>query len=113
MAEALVLGAKAGVDPAVIVEVLSGGYAQSRVMDARGKRVISGDFQPGFKSRFHYKDLNIVMSAARDYDVPLPMTGLAHQLFAAMQVAGRSDLDHTGVITVLEDLAGAQARTKR
>ena len=112
MAEALVLGAKAGVDPAVIVEVLSGGYAQSRVMDARGKRVISGDFQPGFKSRFHYKDLNIIMSAGRDYDVPLPMTSLAQQLFAAMQAAGRGDLDHSGVITVLEDIAGTQARKR-
>jgi 3-hydroxyisobutyrate dehydrogenase-like beta-hydroxyacid dehydrogenase len=112
MAEALVLGAKAGVDPAIIVEVLSGGYAQSRVMDVRGKRVIGGDFEPGFKSRFHYKDLNIIMSAGKDYGVPLPLSSLAQQLFAAMQVVGRGDLDHTGVITVLEDLAGSEARTE-
>ena len=112
MADALVLGAKAGVDPAIIIQVLSGGYAQTRVMDVRGPRVIRGDFQPGFKSRFHYKDLNIIMKTANDYGVPLPATGLVHELFAAMLAAGRGDLDHSGIITVLEDLAGVQARTK-
>jgi 2-hydroxy-3-oxopropionate reductase len=112
MAEALVLGAKAGVDPAIIIQVLSGGYAQTRVMDVRGPRIIRGDFQPGFKSRFHYKDLNIIMQTASDYGVPLPVTSLVHELFAAMVAAGRGDLDHSGIITVLEDLAGVQARTK-
>lgn len=112
MAEALVLGAKAGVDPAIIIQVLSGGYAQTRAMDVRGPRVIRGDFQPGFKSRFHLKDLNIIMKTASDYDVPLPVTGLVHELFAAMVAAGRGDLDHSGIITVLEDLAGVQARTQ-
>jgi 2-hydroxy-3-oxopropionate reductase len=112
MAEALVLGTKAGVDPAIIVQVLSGGYAQSRVMDVRGSRVTHGDFQPGFKSRFHFKDLNIIMKTGNDYGVPLPVTSLVHELFAAMLAAGRGDLDHTGVITVLEGLARVQARTK-
>jgi 2-hydroxy-3-oxopropionate reductase len=113
MAEALVLAAKAGVDPAIVVQVLSGGYAQSRVMDARGSRVIKGDFQPGFKSRFHHKDLSIIMRTGKDCDVPLPVTSLVHQLFTAMEAAGRSDFDHTGVITILEDMAGVEARTKR
>jgi 2-hydroxy-3-oxopropionate reductase len=112
MAEALVLGAKAGVDPAVVLRVLSGGYAQTRVMDVRGPRVIQGDFQPGFKSKFHLKDLNNIMRTAADLEVPLPMTGLAHELFTAMVAAGRGDLDHSGIITVLEGLAGIQARTK-
>jgi 2-hydroxy-3-oxopropionate reductase len=112
MAEALVLGAKAGVDPAIIIQVLSGGYAQTRVMDVRGPRVIRGDFQPGFRSKFHLKDLNIIMKTANDYGVPLPVTSLVHELFAAMVAAGRGDLDHSGIITVLEDLAGVQARTR-
>jgi 2-hydroxy-3-oxopropionate reductase len=112
MAEALVLGAKAGVDPAIIVQVLSGGYAQSRVMDVRGPRIIHGDFEPGFKGAFHFKDLNIIMQTGNDYGVPLPVTSLVHELFAAMLAAGRGDLDHTGVITILEDLAQVQARTE-
>jgi 2-hydroxy-3-oxopropionate reductase len=111
MAEAFVLGAKAGVDPAVILKVLGGGYAQTRVMDVRGPHLIRGDFEPGFRSRFHYKDLNIIMETAKRLHVPLPATALAHELFAALLAAGRGDLDHSGVITILEDLAHVEART--
>jgi len=112
MAEALVLGTKAGVDPAIIVEVLSGGYAQNRVMDVRGPKIVQGDFEPGFKSRFHYKDLNIILQTGKDYQVPLPASSLVHELYGAMIAAGRGEMDHSGVITVLEDLAKVEARTK-
>jgi 2-hydroxy-3-oxopropionate reductase len=112
MAEALVLGAKAGIDPAVILKVLSGGYAQTRVMDVRGPKIIQGDFAPGFKSKFHYKDLNIIMETAKALQVPLPATALAHELFTALLAKGRGDLDHSAVITILEELAGVQARTR-
>jgi len=112
MAEALVLGAKAGVDPAIIIKVLSGGYAQTRVMDVRGPRAIKGDFEPGFKSAFHYKDLNIIMQTATDLHVPLPATAVAHELFSALMAHGRGDLDHSAVVTILEEMAGIEARTK-
>ncbi len=112
LAEALVLGAKAGVDPAVIIKVLSGGYAQTRVMDVRGPRMIQGDFEPGFKSKFHYKDLNIIMETAKALNVSLPATALTQQLFSALLAAGRGDLDHSAVLTLLEDLAKVQARTR-
>jgi 2-hydroxy-3-oxopropionate reductase len=113
MADALVLGAKAGVDPAVVVEVLSGGFAQSRVMDVRGPRVIEGIFEPGFRSALHYKDLNIVREAARAYEASLPASALAHELFGAMQAQGWGDLDHSAVLRVIELLSGAEARTER
>ena len=112
MAEALVLGAKAGVDPAIVVKVLSGGYAQSRVMDVRGPRIVKGDFAPGFRSRFHYKDLNIIRETARAYQCALPASALAHELFSAMQANGWGDLDHSAVIKVIELLSNAEARTE-
>ena len=112
MAEALVLGAKAGVDPEIIIKVLSGGYAQTRVMDVRGPRLIQGDFAPGFKSKFHYKDLNIIMDTARRLHVPLPATAVAHELFSALLAAGGGDLDHSAIIKVIEALAGVEARTR-
>jgi 2-hydroxy-3-oxopropionate reductase len=112
MAEAMVLGAKAGVDPAIVLQVLSGGYAQSRVMDVRGPRLIQNDFEPGFKSRFHFKDLNIIRETARVYGCSLPASALAHELFSAMQANGWGDLDHSAVIKVIELLSNVEARSK-
>jgi 2-hydroxy-3-oxopropionate reductase len=112
VAEALVLGAKAGVDPATIVKVLSGGLARCGVLENRGERIVKGDFAPGFRSRLHYKDLNIIMRTSNDFGVPMPVTSAVHELFNAMLVKGRGELDHTGLITVLKDLAGIEARTK-
>lgn len=113
MAEALVLGAKAGVDPAIIIQVLSGGYAQTRVMDVRGPMAIRGNFEPGFRSRFHYKDLNIIMDTATSLQVPLPATAVAHELFTALMATGRGELDHSAVVNIIEDMAGVEARTKQ
>jgi 2-hydroxy-3-oxopropionate reductase len=112
LAEALVLGTKAGVDPAVIVKVLRGGYAQTRVIDVRGPKMIRRDFTPGFKGRFHYKDLNIIMKTALDYGVPLPATSVVHELFASMMAKGNGELDHSAILTVIEDLAGVKVQTK-
>ncbi len=113
MAEALVLGAKAGVDPAIIVKVLSAGYAQTRVMDVRGPRIINGDFEPGFRSRFHYKDLNIIRETARAFGCSLPASALAHELFSAMLANGWGELDHSAVIKVIEQLSNCEARTRQ
>jgi 2-hydroxy-3-oxopropionate reductase len=74
--------------------------------------MIQGDFGPGFKSKFHYKDLNIIMETAQALNVPLPATALTRQLFSALLAAGRGDLDHSAILTLLEDLAKTQARAK-
>ncbi len=109
--EALTLGAKAGVDPATIVQVLSGGLARCGVLENRGQRMVRGDFGPGFRVRLHYKDLNIVRQTCKDYGVPLPVTALVHELFATALTKDRGELDHTGLLTVVEELAGILART--
>ena len=112
MAEALVLGCKAGVDPEIIIKVLSGGYAQTRVMDVRGPRIVKGDYTPGFRSRFHYKDLNIIRETARAYGASLPASALAHELFTAMQANGWGDLDHSAVVKVIELLSNCELPVK-
>ncbi|MEW6750283.1 MAG: 2-hydroxy-3-oxopropionate reductase [Candidatus Latescibacterota bacterium] len=111
VSEALVLGAKAGVDPLKIVQVLGGGLARCGVLENRGERMVKGDFQPGFRVRLHYKDLNIIMKTGNDYTVPLPVTSVVHELFNTAMGKGRGELDHSGLLTVLEDLAGIEART--
>jgi len=108
--EALVLAAKAGVDPARVVQALAGGLAGSRALDLKAPKVLSRDFAPGFRSKLHYKDLGIALATGSAYGVPLPVTGLIHELFGAMLAAGRADLDHSGIVTVIEDLARIEVR---
>jgi 2-hydroxy-3-oxopropionate reductase len=111
VSEALTLGARAGVDPAKIVQVLSGGLARCGVLENRGQRMVRGDFEPGFRIRLHYKDLNIIRQTSKDYGVPLPATAAVHELFATAMAWDRGELDHSGLLTVIEGLAGIQART--
>jgi 2-hydroxy-3-oxopropionate reductase len=112
VSEAITLGAKAGVDPIKIVQVLGGGLARCGILENRGERMVKGDFNPGFRMRLHYKDLNIIMKSGNDYKVPLPVTSVVHELWTNAMVKDRGELDHTGLLTVIEDLAGIQARTK-
>lgn len=106
VSEALVLGSKAGVDPAKILQVLSGGLAANRVMELRGASMVAHDFTPGGRVRFHHKDLGFALETARRYGVSLPVTALVDQMFASLEVKGRGDLDHSALLTYLEDLAG-------
>lgn len=105
ISEALVLGSKAGVDPASILRVLGGGLAANRFMELRGPSMIEHDFAPGGRVRFHHKDLGIALALARTTGTPLPVTALVDQMFASLEATGRGDLDHSALLTYLEDLA--------
>jgi 2-hydroxy-3-oxopropionate reductase len=105
ISEALVLGAKAGVAPDIILKVLSGGLAQNRIMDLRGSSMIRHSFEPGGKAAFHLKDLKIAKQVAQEYSVVLPMGTLVEQLFTALVASGKGDLDHSALLTVIESLS--------
>ena len=111
VSEALTMGTKAGVDPIKIVQVLSGGLARCGVLENRGERMVNGDFDPGFRIRLHYKDLNIIQKTSNDFGVPLPVTSEVFELFKTAMVKGRGDLDHSGLLTIIEDMSNIQART--
>src|SRR5919201_3232648 len=100
VSEALVLGSKAGVDPAVILQVLSGGLAANRVMEVRGPNFLQHNFQPGFKIALHHKDLGIALAAGREYGVPLPVTALVDQMLQALKQRGQGEQDHSAVLTL-------------
>ena len=103
--EALVLGSKAGVDPANILRVLGGGLAANRFMEQRGPSMLARDFAPGGRVRFHHKDLGIALALARASGVSLPVTALVDQMFASLEASGRGDLDHSALLLYLEELA--------
>jgi 2-hydroxy-3-oxopropionate reductase len=103
--EALVLGSKAGVDPAVILRVLSGGLAANRVMEVRRHNFLAHDFTPGFKVRLHEKDLAIALATAREQGVPLPGTALVEQMLIALTQRKMGERDHSALLALLEDWA--------
>ncbi len=105
VSEALVLGSKAGVDPAKIVEVLNGGLAASRVLEMRGPTMIEHNFTPGFRVNLHRKDLGIALSTGKENGVSMPATALVSQLFDALAATGSGDLDHSALVTIYEQLA--------
>jgi 2-hydroxy-3-oxopropionate reductase len=105
IAEALVLGAKAGVDPALIRQALLGGYAGSRLLEVHGQRMIEHAFDPGFFVKLHDKDLHIVLDMARSLSVAAPVTALAAQHFNALIADGDGELDNSAMLKVYERLA--------
>ena len=106
--EALVLAQKAGVDPSKVRQALLGGFAESRILDVHGQRMLDRSFKPGFRARMHVKDLSIALGAGREYDAPLPGTAQTMELYKALLAAGRGDDDHSALVTVLERLAGTE-----
>ena len=113
MGEALVYGAKAGIDPALLVEAMSAGMARCGALDIKAPKVLAGDFKPGGKIDSQVKDLRYAMQMARKLKVSLPVTSVVNELFHAVQYAGRGDWDHAAIITLIEEFAGVTARSPR
>ncbi len=105
VSEGLVLGSKVGIRPEILLQVLSGGLAQNRVMDLRGPTMITHHFEPGGKAWFHRKDLGIALQLARAYDVSLPLTALVDQFFTTLIANQQGNMDHSALMTVIETLS--------
>ena len=109
LAEALTFAKKAGLDRELTLTALAGGLAGSKCLDQKKPNYLANTYNPGFKIDLHFKDLGLIMESARALGVPLPATAVVQELFNALRVKGRGGLDHSGMITLLEDLAGVSA----
>jgi 2-hydroxy-3-oxopropionate reductase len=105
VAEALVLGAKAGVDPVTIRKVLLGGFAQSRILEVHGERMLEHRFEPGFFARLHRKDLQIVMDMARPSGAAVPQSAIVAQLLDTLIAQGDGELDNSAMVKFYEAAA--------
>jgi 2-hydroxy-3-oxopropionate reductase len=110
IAEALVLGSKAGVAPDRVVEVLSGGLASNKVLEVKGEKFLSHEFAPGGKVEYHRKDLGIALEAGREYEVTLPVAAFVDQMFGVLEAKGRGGWDHSALLTLLEERSGDRTR---
>lgn len=106
MAEGLLLAQQAGLDLEKALRVLTGGYANSRILEVRGPKAIAGDFQPGFKAGLHFKDVKIALDSARDLNLPLPFSALAAQFYQAIINRGEGHLDASALMRELARLQG-------
>jgi len=109
--EALVLAAKAGIDPRKVIEITSVGGARTGAMETRGPRMVRRDFAPGFSTSNMYKDLTGAMKLADECGVSLPATAVACEILRAAKTQGKGDLDSCCVMTVLEALAQTEVRS--
>jgi 2-hydroxy-3-oxopropionate reductase len=102
VSEALVLGSKGGVAPEKILDVLGGGLAGNKVMEAKREKMLEHSFDPGFRIELHHKDLGIALAAGREYGVTLPVTAVVDQMLETLKMRGKGDLDHSAILTLIE-----------
>jgi len=111
MSEALIFGAKAGIDLSKMHQAISGGAAGSWQMTNLAPRVFQRDFSPGFMVKLQQKDLKLVLHEADQMRLALPATSLVHSLFNALETTGAGDEGTQALVKVLERLAGVEVKS--
>ena len=105
IAEAIALSRKAGVDPMKVRAALMGGFAQSRVLEVHGERMITGNWKPGFKAKLFKKDLGIAMNTLAEHGVPAATSAVVQQLVNAQIAAGEGEEDYSGIAKAIFKMA--------
>ncbi len=108
VAEALTFARKNDVDPAKVRDALMGGFAGSRILEVHGKRMLDNDYTPGFKTKLHQKDINIVMQTAKELGLALPGAALVMQHLNALMGTGNGELDSAAVMKIIERESGME-----
>jgi 3-hydroxyisobutyrate dehydrogenase-like beta-hydroxyacid dehydrogenase len=112
VAEALVLAAKADIDPQKVIGITSVGGARTGAMETRATRMIKHEFSPHFSTNNMYKDLSSALKLAEEVGASLPATSIAREMLRAAKSQGKGDLDSCVVVTILEAMASIEAKTK-
>lgn len=105
VSEALLFASKAGANPENVRKALLGGFAQSKILEVHGERMIKRTFNPGFRIKHQQKDLNNALSAGRALGLSLPGSANAQELYNAVSADGGADLDHSALVLALERMA--------
>ena len=109
--EGMVLAAKGGIDPKLMLEILDNSAAKSGLISYKAPFVFRRDFEANFAVKWMDKDIGLMLDAGKELGVPLPLTGLTRQLFQTAIAAGHGDEDICSTIKVLEDLTGVQVKS--
>jgi len=104
VAEAVTLCEKAGANPNKMIEALSGGWADSKVLKTHGKRMIDKDFTPKGKTSVHLKDMNNILECAYNYNLHLPISKLVKEMYKSLVENGYGEIDHSSLYKEIERL---------
>ena len=104
VAEAITLCEKACVDANKFIKALAGGFADSKILQNHGKRMIDKDFSPKGKVSTHLKDMNNILECAGDYKTDLPISKLIKQMFKSLVEHGNENDDHSALYKEIERL---------
>ncbi len=103
VSEALALAKASGVDPTKVREALLGGFANSRILETHGQRMLDSDYKPGFKSALHRKDLHLALEQAHQAGVDLPGANQAMHSLDRLVLKGHGELDSSAMHLLIED----------
>jgi len=102
VAEAITLCEKAGADPNKLIKALSGGWADSKILQTHGKRMIDKDFSPKGKTSTHLKDMNNILECANSYNTHLPISNLVKEMYKTLVDNGHGNTDHSSLYIEIE-----------
>ena len=102
VAEAVTLCEKAGADPNKMIKALSGGWADSKVLQTHGKRMINKDFTPKGRTSVHLKDMNNILECANNYNTHLPISNLVKEMYKSLVEYGHGETDHSSLYKEIE-----------
>ena len=105
VAEALTLAERAGAPPATVRSALLGGFAQSRILEVHGQRMLDGNFQPGFRARLHVKDARIILALAAELGMELAGFAPVAQRLQRLVDEDFGDLDHSALVKLVAGTA--------
>ncbi len=102
VAEAITLCEKAGADPNKMIKALSGGWADSKILQTHGKRMIEKDFTPKGRTYTHLKDMNNILDCANSYNTHLPISNLVKEMYKTLVENGHGETDHSSLYKEIE-----------
>ena len=104
VAEAITLCEKAGVDGNKFIKALAGGFADGKILQNHGKRMIDKDFSPKGKVSTHLKDMNNILECAGDFNTQLPISNLIKDMFKSLVENGNDNDDHSALYKEIKRL---------
>jgi len=109
-AEAAVFAAKAGIDPQLFVQVISGGGARSGQVDNKAEKIMTRDFHPNFATNLMYKDLGLASDVAKEFNIPFPVLAIVKEMLSMTIAKGHGQEDMCSVIKCYEEWAHTEVR---